>query len=124
MLPGDERSPHLAALTAFVLVTFTFSWVLYGTAPRAGLPLAGGMRVLSGFGPSLAAVAVAASTGGLDGVRRLLAPLTRWRLPWRWYVGSLSGPPLAMGAGVGLYLALGGSVGPSENDPGMWWPSH
>ncbi len=109
------------ALSAFVLLAFAISWTLYLSAPSEGGPLAQGMRMLATFGPSLAAVGVVAVGSGSAGVRRLLAPLARWRIGWRWYVGSLLGPPLVMGAGVGLYLLTGGTLGPPENDPGMWW---
>lgn len=118
--PATATHRPWVAPAGFVLLAFAFTWALYWAAPADG-PWAEGMHVLSGFGPSLAAVAVVASMGGLDGVRRLVAPLTRWRLGWRWYAGPLLGPPLVMGAGVGAYLVAGGTVGSTENDPGMWW---
>lgn len=127
--PGPGRSPPSVTakrrtwlvLAAFVLLAFTFSWGLYWAAPFKDGQLGGGMRMLASFGPSLAAVGVVASQSGLAAVRRLVAPLARWRLSWGWYVGSLVGPPLVMGAGVGVYLIAGGSLGSTENDPGLWW---
>lgn len=109
------------ALAAFVVLAFTFSWTLYWAASPEGGPAADGLRMLASFGPSFAALGVVARNDGRAGVRRLVRSLVHWRISPRWYVGSLVGPPLVMGAGAGVYVITGGSLGPTEHDPGMWW---
>jgi uncharacterized protein len=115
------RRTTAVVLLVFALLAFAFSWTVYLAAPPEGGPLAAGMRMLASFGPGLAAVALVAWRSGTTAVRGLVAPLARWRIGWRWYLGSLVGPPTVMAVGVAAYAMAGGTLGPSENDPGLWW---
>jgi len=70
------------------------------------------------FGPLLAAVIAAALTGGLRGLRRLVAQLGRWPSSPRWYLIALLVPVLITGLAAGLTVALGGSPTGWPSRPG------
>ena len=75
--------------------------------------------LFTAYTPTLAALLVAWRWPGAGGVRRLVAPLTRWRVHVGWYLLALLGPiPLLLLADL-IYVLLGGSP------PRQWlaWPS-
>lgn len=102
----------------FFLLAFGFTWALQvpGVAMRllhgpghgdALMPLA----VLGIFGPLVAAITLTARAEGRDGVRRLLAPLRRWRVSPAWYVMALFLPGALLTGGLWL-MRLAGREGP------------
>jgi len=72
------------------------------------------LGIVADFGPSLAAVAVAAFTGRL---RPLLARLGRWRVAPGWYLVAFGLPAVVMAGAIGLVLATGGDLGPIQAGP-------
>ncbi|MGA7097884.1 MAG: type II CAAX endopeptidase family protein [Acidimicrobiia bacterium] len=78
-------------LLTFYLITLLVSW------PVGLLP----------FGPSLAALIVAALIGGRSEVKALLRRVTIWRVGVRWYAVALFGPIVLVAVSVALNIALG-----------------
>lgn len=70
------------------------------------------LMVLSGFGPSVAAVAVVASVGSGQGLRDWLARCLDWRMGWRWFALAFLVPPAVMLCALGIH-ALSGGVMPA-----------
>ncbi len=66
------------------------------------------LNLVADFGPSLAAVIVAAGSGG---VKPLLRRLGRWRVGGRWYLVAFGLPVAVMGGAIGIYALLGGELG-------------
>ncbi len=66
------------------------------------------LNVVADFGPSLAALVVAALGGGLA---TLLARLGRVRVGARWYAVAFGLPIAVMGVAIALFVVLGGDVG-------------
>jgi membrane protease YdiL (CAAX protease family) len=89
-------------LITFFVLAYAFAWVL---APLTTVSLAFGFLAL--FGPTAAALIVAALAAGRSGVRDLLARLTIWRVGVPWYVVALGLPALLSLLVVGLSIALG-----------------
>ena len=95
----------------FLLLAYALTWVLlgpwfyavtvvyHGDIPNwlwAVAPVA----FVGGWGPTVAALTVAARTGEHGAVRRLLGSLTIWRVPTRWYLVTIALPPLLVAASV------------------------
>jgi uncharacterized protein len=72
------------------------------------------------FGPALAAVLVAAISGGKDGLLRLLRRLAGWRVPGRWYLVALGLPCLLVVAAAALTVAGGAPVPDFGPNPGWF----
>ncbi len=95
-------------LITFFALTFAITW--------GGLPFG----VFLATGPLIAAVLVAAVTGGRAGLRELGARLLRWRVGWRWYAVAI-GLPLAVHlVAVTVNMALGAPA-PSLEPFRPWW---
>lgn len=58
------------------------------------------LAFIGGWGPSLAALIVAARTGGRMAVRKLLGSIAIWRVPVRWYVMTFVLPLLLTAASL------------------------
>ena len=104
------------SLLAFFTLAFvwTWTWGSLGFALKADLPIAAtALSMLSGFGPSLAAVAVVACTTGRAGLRRWLTRCLQWRVGWRWVLLSFAFPAAAMSLAAAAQVALGGTLPPS-----------
>ena len=72
--------------------------------------------LLGAFGPSLAAVVLAAIGDGAYGLRRLLGRLLSWRVGARWYAFVLLYPAAISLATAALYVLFGGPA-PDFADP-------
>lgn len=111
---GTRRSPLVAWLDGHQLIAFfgiayalmfgvTFSYVW-------GVPLPYQLVWFLGiFSPTISATTIAYLTGGVQGVRRLLAGFTRWKVGVRWYLAALFlvAFPLAVAL---AYVLLGNPV--------------
>ena len=109
------RSPthSTRAILTFFVLTFVWTWGLWGIVTLIGeqAPGLGKVLYLAGaFGPSLAAVFVTFMFTGGAGLRRWLAQCLRWRVDWRWYALAFIVPPLIFLVALGLHLALGGTI--------------
>ena len=81
---------------------------------KADWPIAAtSLLMLSGFGPSLAAVVVVAYTKGRAGLRRWLTLCLQWRVGWRWVLLAFAFPALCMGLAAAAHLVPGGTLPPS-----------
>jgi membrane protease YdiL (CAAX protease family) len=99
--PAAEPEPGRGrGLLAYILLAYGFSWVWLVPMAVTGLVVQQGQGWPTHFpaliGPMVAAILVAARTGGL---RRLLQSMVRVRVAWRWWAWALS--PLALLA-IGL----------------------
>jgi uncharacterized protein len=91
-------------LIAFFVLAYLLTWWIYPLlrfSPLLGIP---GL-----FGPALAAIIMAAVTGGKSGVKALLSRVVLWRVGVRWYVIALGLPTVLALAAAGLHYLVGGS---------------
>jgi membrane protease YdiL (CAAX protease family) len=89
-------------LIAFFVLAYALTWPLIplvSVSPLWGFPAL--------FGPSTAAIVVAAVADGRAGLKDLLGRVVRWRVGARWYAVALSLPVILALAAAGLHLALG-----------------
>jgi uncharacterized protein len=100
----------------------TFFVLAYGISWLAAIPYAFGWFPvpLLTFGPSLAAVIVAALTSGREGLRQLLSRCLRWRVGLGWYAVALLSPIPLFLAMVYVNVLLGAPA-PSASDIGAWY---
>lgn len=105
--PNGDEPGRPRDLLAFVALTLALSWAWWYGADW----LLGGLSTITvlpgGFGPPVAALAVAAATGRLD---ELLGRLTRWRVDGRWYALAVLAPLGLLGVTVAIHVAAGGPL--------------
>jgi membrane protease YdiL (CAAX protease family) len=100
-----------------VVLAYGFAWVLLVPAMLGGrhvLPLTvpGFLLIFPlGYTPAAAALLVAWLTDGRAGLREVGRMLLRWRIPLRYYVAVLAGPPALFGLGLALGAAAGLRLG-------------
>lgn len=89
-------------LALFFVLAFAVSWAAWPLvlANPASSPL-------MPFGPAVAALAVAALTGGPSGVWRLLRQLARWRVRPLWFAAALGVPAVLTGLAAVTTVAAG-----------------
>jgi hypothetical protein len=91
-------------LIAFFVLAYLLTWWIYPLlrfSPLLGIP---GL-----FGPALAAIIMAAVTGGKSGVKHLLSRVVLWRVGVRWYVIALGLPTVLSLAAAGVHYLFDGS---------------
>ena len=94
---------------------------MLGAALKANLPIAAAaLSMLSGIGPSLAAVVVVAYTTGRAGLRRWLTRCLQWRIGWRWVLLAFAFPAVYMGLAAAADIALGGTLPPLPAASHVW----
>ena len=96
-------------LIAFFVLAYLLTWWIYPLlrfSPLLGIP---GL-----FGPALAAIIMAAVTGGKSGVKRLLSRVVLWRVGVRWYVIALGLPTVLSLAAAGVHYLFDGSRPPPD----------
>jgi uncharacterized protein len=96
------RVVHHHPLVTFFVLAFGLSWLAVIPYVLGWFPVP-----ILAFGPSLAAVIVAALTGGWSGLRALLSRLLRWRVGLGWYAVALLSPIPLFLAVVYLNVQLG-----------------
>ncbi|MDS0474554.1 type II CAAX endopeptidase family protein [Natrinema sp. 1APR25-10V2] len=98
-------------LVAFLLITYSFTWVIQGIVAAMGLEASWTQSILIGFGgfgpPVGAAVVIWASGGDL---RKWIGQFFKWRIGAKWWVIVLGLPFILLGSGVLLFVALGGPI--------------
>ncbi len=104
-------------MAAFYALAFPLSWRAYLVA----LLRPGGELGLDPYGPLIAAVAVTALAGGLEGLKDWSRTLLRWRGAPALYLFALLIPLLITLVGIGANVALGARPPPAAS----WasWPS-
>ncbi len=120
----DVRKVHSTqSLLAFFALAFAWTWTggLLGAALKSDWPIAAtALSMLSGFGPSLAAVAVVSYTTGRTGLRRWLTRCLQWRVGWRRLLLAFAFPAVFMGPAAAAHVALGGTLPPSPAADHVW----
>lgn len=103
-------------LASFIALTFAWSWSCWLLAPvvqpTSGLA-ANVLFYLGGVGPSLAAIAVVAMSGGQVSLRSWLLRCLTWRGSPGWLVLAFLSPLAVLSLAAAAHMALGGSVPPS-----------
>ncbi len=103
----------MRAIALFVALAFGWSWglgfVASGMKATAPMPSAALMMV-AGFGPSLAAGAVAVLSSGSAGLRAWMLRCLEWRVGSGWFLLAFLAPPALMVCGLALHSALGGPL--------------
>lgn len=105
-MSGIRRYP----IAAYFVLAFVISWggILLATVP-SGFP--GDKEDMGLFvlvfasmaaGPSIAGIVMTAVMEGRTGLRELLARVTRWRVPLRWYAVALLTAPVLLAVIFGL----------------------
>ena len=102
-------------LIQFFALTFVWSWscwLLAAIAKPGSNYASSTLFFLGGFGPSLAAIAVVAMSGGKAGLRVWLQRCLTWRGKPGWLVLAFLAPLAILTLAAGAHIALGGSVPP------------
>jgi membrane protease YdiL (CAAX protease family) len=111
---GCSEVAEKHSLIAFFVLAYLLTWWIYPLLKF--LPLLGFFGL---FGPALAAIIMAAVTGGTAGVKALLSRVVRWRVGFPWYAIALGLPTLL----ALTTAALGYLLGTSEFiEPGALTP--
>jgi uncharacterized protein len=104
------------SLLAFFLLAYAITWGLSILGTKDLLPFSlppvvmNVSAILLHYGPTLAAILMAASGSGRAGVRALLGRLGRWRVGLGWYVFIFLFPLLVRLAAVGIDTLMGGRL--------------
>jgi membrane protease YdiL (CAAX protease family) len=96
-----------APLTAFIVLTFVLSWLAWLPLVASGATVRPGQlptHFVGLVGPAVAAVVVAALTGGLP---RLWARVTRWRVALGWYLLAAVAPVAVLAVALAVEAAVG-----------------
>jgi hypothetical protein len=103
---------HRLAVTAFYLLAFLLSWLVWGAqiAQQHGLLAFHVPQKLAFFGVTTAAFVVASISGGRAGVLDLLRRMVRWRVPVRVYALAILVPALIAIVATGVHDLLGGAL--------------
>lgn len=108
-----ERTTSISAITTFFFLTFIFTWALGFSAiylkPSAPA-LSVVISIMSGFGPSIAAVLTVAFFDGRYGLVIWLRNALNWRVRWQWYALAFFTPPLVMLLAQAIHWALDGII--------------
>ncbi len=106
------------SLLVFFALTFIISWgaVLILAGPD-GIPVAEDQAVVLGMalllGPSVAGILLTGLTSGMDGFRKLLSHLLKWRVSARWYAVALLTAPLSTVATLLVLMLFSSEFTPS-----------
>ncbi len=109
----DERAQPFPAIFAFVVLAFGWSWSIgfAATQVQARFPaLSTALMMVSGFGPSLAGLAVVAAFSTRQGFQDWLARCLNWRVGWRWFAVPFVLPPAVMLLALAIHSAMGGAM--------------
>src|SRR5947207_138623 len=111
---GAFRLIRRHPIAALLVLTFGLTWLLEIPRvldARGELPFAFPFWgvLLMGWMPGLAAIIVAAATGGRAAVRTLFARVLIWRVGWPWYLLVIGGTAMIWLSAVVLNPVFGGS---------------
>jgi hypothetical protein len=109
----QQRAGSISAILAFFALTFVWSWSIgiFAQQSMAQSPVIGTVfAMVSGFGPSLAGIAVVLLLSGRGGFRNWLTRCLNWRINWRWYAVAFFLPPAIMLLAIVIHAASGGTV--------------
>lgn len=104
------------SFSSFFALIFSWSWTCWLLAPvvKAQSSYASNaLFILGGFGPSFAAIAVVAMTGGRTALKDWLLRCLKWRDSQGWLVLAFLSPLTVLTLAAGAHIALGGTMPPS-----------
>jgi uncharacterized protein len=107
------RARSMKAIVAFVALAFAWSWsisILAQYVMEQSPVLGTILKIASGFGPSIAGIAVVAYCSTGPEFRRWMRRSLNWRVGWRWYAMAFCLPPAIMVLALAFHGALGGAV--------------
>jgi hypothetical protein len=106
-----KRRPVLV----FLFLTYLFTWAFWSLNIRYP-PARDWIRMVGGFGPTLAGLILIACLRGRPGLRQLGQRLLRWRVGGGWYLFAFLSTALASLVAIYIAMALG-MPRPRFNDP-------
>jgi membrane protease YdiL (CAAX protease family) len=112
-----RRAVQAHRLLWLVGLAYAFAWLLLvpamlGARHLVPLTVPGFLLIFPlGYTPAAAALLVAWLTDGRAGLSEVARMLLRWRIPLRYYVAVVAGPPAVFLLGLGLGAAVGLPVG-------------
>jgi hypothetical protein len=107
---SEGRAVGIVGITAFLVMTFAWSWGFWGSRILLELGVVSGVPVLpnlGAFGPTVAAFVLVAYANGVGGVRRLAGRAIRLDYPRRWLLVALLLPPAIVGGALAVAVATG-----------------
>jgi membrane protease YdiL (CAAX protease family) len=111
--PLTSRAAPVRDLALFITVAYAFTWVVW--VPRAlhdqeviAWPGVGSVAAVWSWAPAVAAVGVAAVTGGRSALHDLGRRLLQWRVPPLAWAAALLGPVALWVLVLALHVLLGG----------------
>mgnify|MGYP001378508515 CR=1 FL=1 len=110
--------PRRNAIILFFMLSYAISWTAW-LGMDVLWPADSPVSFLGSYGPALAALLVAATSGGRAGLADLLARLFTWRVSLLWYVIALGLSPLMAALLVGI-AALAGYLGADLPSAAHW----
>ncbi|QFU84811.1 CPBP family intramembrane glutamic endopeptidase [Natronorubrum aibiense] len=102
-------------LISFLLITYTFTWIIQGALAASGMEASWTHSILigfGGFGPPVGAAVVLWASGG--DLRKWIGQFFHWRIGIKWWLIALGLPLVILTMGVILFIALGGPIDPSS----------
>lgn len=109
----QRRALSATAIVSFFVLAFAWSWGIGFAASQIktqSVALSEGLLMLSGFGPSVAALVVVVRVSGGAGLRQWLARCLKPRVGWRWFVLAFLAPLAVMVCALAMHAATGGTV--------------
>jgi membrane protease YdiL (CAAX protease family) len=106
------RARSMRAMITFFALAFAWSWAIGFAAigAKANFPVTSTvLSIMSGFGPSLAGLAVVRRFSGRTGLRDWLTRCLAWRVGWHWFLLAFLLPPSVMLIANSIHIMLGGS---------------
>jgi uncharacterized protein len=112
-LASPGRTQSIVAISWFFCLTFAWSWLLgliaFQAKPSAPV-FSAVLSIVSGFGPSIAALVTVLWLSGRTGLTTWLKNALNWRVDWRWYAVAFFMPPLVMVLAQGIHWTWGGTI--------------
>lgn len=105
-------------LASFFFLTYLISWAFW--LPMIWIGDHRLLTILGSFGPTTAALLLAAEIEGRQGITALLSKLRVRGIAWGWYAFSLLSTAAVVWAAIGIFTLSGGS-GLIFNDPAQWY---
>lgn len=115
-VPAWRRWLQSYPVATFFLLTFIFSWGIWGVAralfPGASSGLRTAVHTVGLCGPTVAALVISAFLYGRQGVADLLKQITRWRVGVAWYLFALFSALAVGSVAIGTHALFGVATPP------------
>ena len=98
------------SLIGYFTLAYTLSWLIWVPMALSGNQQET-LRMVGGFGPTVAALALSGYVHGWKGLRDLGSALTRWKVGWGWHLIAFLGTPLLAIVALGIHSELGTDQG-------------